>query len=100
MIIHRVACSLGSDKLQSVWLSEPLAACLLVASHHTVEVVDVCLGLHGLTQLAHPMATVEGRHLVLLGLSIQQDVQCQFFSEGGLVFKIENDSHKNLPLVI
>ena len=94
MVVHGVTCPLGSDKLQSVGLRLPLAARLLVTSHHTVEVVDVCLGLHGFTQLAQPVVTVEGCHLVLLGLTIRQDVQCQFFSEGGLVFKIESDSHK------
>ena len=93
VVVHCVAGTLGCDELQSVGFREPLAARLLVTSHHTVEVVDMCLGLHGLTQLAQPVIAVEGCHLVLLCLTIRQDVQCQFFSEGSLVFKIENDSH-------
>ena len=46
------------------------------------------------------MNTVEGTHLVLFCLTIQEDVHYQFFSEGGLVLKIKNDLHKTLPLVI
>ena len=93
VIVGGIACTLGGYEFQAMGYREPFTTRLLVTTHHTVVIVHVCIGLHGLTQLAHPVAPVKRAHLVLFCLTIQKDVYCQFFSERGLVFKIQYDSH-------
>ena len=93
VIVGGVVCPFDGDKLQTMGYREPFTTRLLVTPHHTVIIVHVCIGLHGLIQLAHPVAPVKRAHLVLFCLTIQKDVYRQFFSERGLVFKIKYDSH-------
>ena len=93
VVVGSVADALLGVQLQSVGLYQPFVAGFAVATHHAVIIINVRACLHGLAQVACPVQSVKCSHLVLLCLSIHNDVYCQFFSEGGLVLEIENDLH-------
>ena len=93
VVIHCIAGTLGGYQFQTMRLRQPFRTCLLLSAYHTVEVVDTFVSPHVLTQLAHPMKSVECPHLVLFRFPLCEDVQHQLLSEGSLILQVESDFH-------
>ena len=92
VVIHRIAHSLLSGKLQTMRLNEPFVAHLFVATHHAVIIVDIGAWLGHLINLHKPVIAVKCRHLVLRHLGIvlcRANIQYQVLTEGRLVFYIK-----------
>jgi hypothetical protein len=64
MVVNDIMVSLLGNELQAMGLHEPFVASLLVTMHHTIVIVDIGAKLSRYINLAEPMLTVVGSHLI------------------------------------